>query len=72
MYPPISEKMRSLGSQFRFFIKVGEGKWLFMVSRYPADDPMHYDNRLGRQIYGTGEFRPRRPKRMLEKDIWLG
>ena len=56
MHPANSKKVKSMGSQFRFFIKVGEGKWLFGGSRYPVEDPTDYDSRFGRYILSPVSF----------------
>jgi len=56
MHPANSKKVKSMGSQFRFFIKVGEGKWLFGGSRYPVEDPTDYDSKFGRYILSPVSF----------------
>mmetsp|Transcript_21632 Transcript_21632/g.26552 ORF Transcript_21632/g.26552 Transcript_21632/m.26552 type:complete len:372 (-) Transcript_21632:183-1298(-) len=55
MHPesPNRPRYKSMGSQFRFLFKAGQGKWLFSGSRYPDEDPIDYDAKYGRHVIAS-------------------
>jgi len=53
---PTSNKIKSMGSQFRFFIEVGPGKWLFGGNRYPDNDSEEWDGKYGRYVMTPVRF----------------
>jgi len=53
---PSKSTIKSMGSQFRFFIEVGPGKWLFGGNRYPDNDSEEWDGNYGRYIMTPVRF----------------
>jgi len=57
MHPANNKQIKSMGTQFRFFMKVGQGKWLFAGSRHPDEDPLNFDSKYGRNVMAPVNFK---------------
>jgi len=54
--PENTSSIKSMGSQHRQIIEVSSGKWIFMGSRHPDEDPVEYDSKYGRNIAAPVRF----------------
>ena len=55
-HPDNTMKIKSMGSQHRQIFKVAYGKWLYLGSRHPDEDPVEYDSRYGRSVLAPVRF----------------
>ena len=65
MHPSNTQKIKSMGTQFRFVQKVSRGRWLFGGSRHPIEDPTNFDPK-----YGTHVMTPLRFRRGVPHVYW--
>jgi len=56
MHPENTHRVKSMGSQFRFLMKVGYDQWIFVGSRYPDEDPTEFDNKCGKFVMTPATF----------------
>jgi len=56
MHPGNTQSIKSMGSQFRFFLEIVPNKWIFVGNRYPEDDKDHWDIRYGAYVMTPLQF----------------
>ena len=56
MHPGNTQSIKSMGSQFRFFLEIVPNKWIFVGNRYPADDKDNWDVRYGSYVMTPLQF----------------
>ncbi|VEU39635.1 unnamed protein product [Pseudo-nitzschia multistriata] len=73
MWPPDNPKIQSMGTQFTYIQKFGDGKWMFGGRRHPEEDPCNFGEKWGSLVMTPFEFKGGTPTVYWRNSFdWLG